>query len=55
MLQLHWEANGQMEPIHAEKRDKMIEAIVQNLKVLYEQFADVRELSLRSLQQQKMN
>lgn len=55
MLQLHWEANGQMEPIHAEKRDKMIEAIVQNLKVLYEQFADIRELSLRSLQQQKMN
>ena len=51
ILQLHWEANGQMEPIYAEKREEMMKAIVANLPILYEQFAELRELSRASLQQ----
>ncbi len=45
ILQLHWEANGQMDPIPANKREEMIKTIINNMKVMYEQFADVRELS----------
>lgn len=45
ILQLHWEANGQMDSIPAQKRDVMIETIIKNLKTLYAEFEDVRNLS----------
>ena len=51
ILQLHWEANGQMEPINADKREVMMKTIVANLPIMYEQFAELRELSRSSLQQ----